>query len=335
MTKKTAKQNTTTGVNLSLTELLDQYQLDLEAMNRSHKTISWYVEILQRYFAFLHSNHLLKPVDKLGTQELKAYILHLQQSDKWANNLGIKKPSGKLSPHSVQGHVRAVKAFWSWLGTEGYVDENPLAKFPLPKVPDKLVTVLTSEQIVKLLTNIDRMTPQGARYYAILLLLLDTGLRVSELASIKIEDLDLTHNCIQVLGKGTKWRVVPISKLTKKEMIRYVNLFRPKLCPAESAYLFPTAEGTHISVNSIQQFLRRLAGRSGLSQVRVSPHVFRHTFATQAMANGANVFALKEIMGHASLHTTMKYTHLQPHDLQLQHSTFSPVAKLAIAGKMK
>ena len=195
--------------------------------------------------------------------------------------------------------------------------------------------VLTGEQIGKLLANIDRMTPKGAMYYSILLLLLDTGLRISELVNITMEDLDLSHNCIKVLGKGNKWRIVPTSKLTRKETLRYVNLFRPKLCPAESAYLFPTADGAHISVNSVQQFLRRLAGRSGLSHVRVSPHVFRHTFATQAIANGANVFALKEIMGHATLQTTMKYTHLQPHDLQLQHATFSPVAKLAIGSKIK
>jgi site-specific recombinase XerD len=328
MLKSAVKQKIVVISSVPFGKLLAEYRLSLEAMNRSCKTIPWYVEILQRYFAFLDSNSLLKPIQQLATHEIKLYILHLANANRWANHPNVKKAKGKLSPYSVQGHVRAIKAFWGWLEREGYIASNPLAKLPLPKVPDKPVSILSSEQINKLITQIDRSTPKGARYYAILFLLLDTGIRVGELVSIRIEDLDLQHGCVHVLGKGHKFRSVPISKLTQKELMRYVHHFRVHLCPTESPYLFPRENTTSISANSVQQFLHRLANKAGLKGVRCSPHVFRHTFATQSIANGANVFVLKDIMGHSTLATTMKYVHLQLHDLQIHHAKFSPLTTL-------
>jgi site-specific recombinase XerD len=313
---------------LTINQLLDEYRFSLEAMNRSSKTISWYLAILGKYFAFLASNMLLKPLPELGAKELKAYMLYRQKTPKWAKSPHIKKATGKLSPYSIQGDARAIKAFWGWLAKEVYIDKNPLAKFPQPKVPEKPVNILTIEQIQKLLACIDKSNLKGAMHYVIILLLYDTGLRISELTHVKLEDLNMLHCCVQVIGKGQKVRTVPFSKHIRKELLRYVNIFRPQLCPADSPYLFATSEGTHISVNSIQQFQRRLAKKAALDGIKVSPHIFRHSFATMAVAYGANVFALKVIMGHSSLQTTMKYTHLQPQDLQLQHATFSPVAKL-------
>jgi site-specific recombinase XerD len=317
------------GYPLTLSpELLQDYAMSLEVLNRSPKTLSWYAEILKRYSAFLDANPMQKPLGELGTQELKAYTLHLQKASRWANNLNIKKCTGKLSAHSIQGHVRAIKAFWSWLHREGYIAQNRLAGFPLPRAPEKPSTILSPEQITRLLASIDRLSPGGAKYYAVLLLLLDTGLRISELVHIRLEDLDLPHGCVTVLGKGQKVRTVPFSHLTRRQLTRYLNQFRHQVCAVESPYLFPKADATSLSVNSVQQFLRRLAKRAGLNGTRCSPHVFRHSFATHSVANGANVFVLKEIMGHSSLTTTMKYTHLQPHDLQVQHARFSPVAHL-------
>jgi len=312
----------------SVKELLEHYGPSLQAMNRSPKTISWYVEILSRYFTFLESKNLTKPLSELGKEELRAYIQHLQKSARWENNVHIKTERGKMSPYSVQGHVRAVKAFWSWLANEGYVEKNMLAGFPLPKVPQYVVKTLTIDHLKKLLAAIDRSTAIGARYYALLMLLLDTGLRVSEAVKIKMNDVDLKHGLITVLGKGQKERVVPFSKLTRKELTRYIHNVRSHLDCKDSPYLFPAGSGEYVSISSVQQFIRRLAKEAGLNGVKCSPHIFRHTFATQAIANGANVFAVKEIMGHASLQTTLKYTHLQISDLKNQHEKFSPVEGL-------
>ena len=104
-----------------LLQLLEEYKLSLQALNRSPKTISWYSEILGSYFDFLESNSMLKPVGEMGTHELKRYILHLQKTPRWAKRPHFDGDKGKLSPYSIQGHVRALKAFWGWLEKEGYV----------------------------------------------------------------------------------------------------------------------------------------------------------------------------------------------------------------------
>ena len=324
----TARLDTRGSLLQFFAALLEDYRLDLEALNRSPRTVDWYLEIIPRYFLFLKSRSLLKPIQLLGTQDLKAYIAYLQNATKWADKPNVKKATGKLSPFSIQGHVRAIKAFWGWLLREGHVDYNHLAKFPLPKVPDCPARVLSTDQIRMLLDTIDISTPRGVRNHTIILLLVDTGLRVSELVNIKLEALDLQHNLVQVFGKGQKVRSVPISNVTRKRVVRYISHARSQICPEDSAYLFPTADGTLISANCVQQFLHRLALKAGLGGIKCSPHVLRHTFATLSVANGANVFVLKEIMGHSSLVTTMKYTHLQPHDLCIHHAGFSPVINL-------
>jgi len=231
-------------------ELLDYYRSSLKAANRSLRTINWYLEILERFFVFLSTEAPLKPVTELGPDELRVYILHLQQTERWPNNPHIKK-KGQLSPYSVQGHVRAVKAFWSWLHEEGYIDQNPLVKFPLPKVRKKIVQTLNMNQIKKLLNEVDKHTPLGSKYYCLLLLLLDTGLRIAELVSIKLADLDLVLGLVKVIGKGEKERVVPFYKITRKELQKYINHLRPKICAKESPYLFPVADDDHISVGSV------------------------------------------------------------------------------------
>jgi len=317
--------------NLSISsrdELLDCYRLSLEALNRSPKTISWYLEILRRFFSFLDSGKSMKPINELGPQELKAYILDLQKATKWSGSPKIKEGKGLLSPYSIQGHVRAIKAFWSWLLEEGYIEENPLMKFPLPKVPKNIVKTLTIEQARQLLGGIDRHTPIGAKYYSILLLILDAGPRVSEVVGIKMGDIDLAHCCVKVIGKGSKERIIPFHKFTKKQLLHYLKTFRPQLCEKDSLYLFPDCDGEHISINSVQQFLRRLTNKVGLQGTKVSAHIIRHTFATLYLAKGGSDLALMEIMGHASIQTTQKYTHLQPQHLQHLHAKLSPVEDL-------
>jgi site-specific recombinase XerD len=266
----------------------------------------------------------------MGAAELRAYLLHLQKTDRWSGHPHIGQGKGALSPFSIQGHARAVKAFWGWLEREGHIEANRLGKFPLPKVPVKPVDTLSMDQIQELLEQIDRLTPKGTRYFLMILLLVDTGLRISELVSITLSHIDLTGGSIRVVGKGQKTRFVPLSPETRRELSRYLRLSRPRPSPSDSPYLFATPDGGPISVNSVQQYLRRLATSAGLDGVRVTPHVLRHSFASAYIANGGNPFTLKEILGHTTLAMTMRHVHLQPSDLQAQHAKFSPVARSGI-----
>ena len=238
MNMKKVEEYDRESLQLNIEDLLSAYRRYLEAANRSPKTISWYMEILRRFFDFLDSNNLTKSVGDIGREEVRTYILHLQSVRKWSGSPYIKANKGSLSPYSVQGHVRAIKAFWGWLFKEEYMLENPMLKLPLPKVPQSLVKTLTMDQVRRLLAAVERQTPLGMKYYCVLLFLLDTGVRVSELAHIKMTDIDLVNCLARVIGKGRKERMIPFHRVTRKKIQHYIKAFRPKLCSCDSCYFF-------------------------------------------------------------------------------------------------
>ena len=210
----------------SIKNLLTQYRLSLEAANRSPKTISSYFPILRRFSDFLKEKGKSTKVNEIGRDEVRAYIRHLQGTERWANKPRNGKDRGNMSPYSVQVHVRVVKAFFGWLADDGIIERNPLANFPLPKVPQYVIRTLTLEQINQLLSAIDKTTSLGFKYYCIILLLVDTGMRISELVNIKINDLDIQQGYITIIGKGQKQRIVPITIRTKRALINYMERFR-------------------------------------------------------------------------------------------------------------
>ncbi len=308
---------------------LDEYKQALEAAARSQKTIEGYLQNARKYFTFLETEALIKPVHKLGKKELREYIKQLQSRVRWPNNPHIKEENrGRLSPFAVRAYARDIKTLWGWLQRDGYIDDNPLAKFPLPAVPENLIKLITPQQFATLLSNIDISTPEGSKYYCIMLILYDNGMRISELVRIRIGDIEFQNKTIKVLGKGRKERLVPIVPVTRRYISKYIDGVRSKICVEDSPYLFANSDGEPISIKSVQQYLKRLLVRSTLKEVKFSAHIIRHSFATQYLANGGNVFYLKAILGHKSLATTLTYTHVHPQDIQKQHIKFSPVAKL-------
>ena len=317
------------SIRQSVSILLDQYALSLEVSNRSPKTISWYSDILCRYFSYLREHGLLKPVNELGREELRAFIRSRQNAARWPNNPHISADKrGRLSAYTVQGDVRAVKAFRSWLQSEEYTDASHLKGFPLPKVPEKQVIILTTDEFRALLNAIDMTSALGTKRHCMLMFAYDTGVRVSELVGIELSDIDLSQHFVKVVGKGAKERTIPFHGLVGKELRRYVRDSRSRLCSIKSPYLFPGVNDDHESAGSFRQFMRRLADRAGIPQARVFPHILRHSFATAFLANGGSRLALMQILGHSSIQSTKKYMHLQPPDLRRQHMRFSPTNDL-------
>jgi len=153
-------------------------------------------------------------------------------------------------------------------------------------------------------------------------------MRISEVVGIQIVDIDWPKCRVKITGKGKKERVVSFSSFTRKEILKYTKHYRPDLCNFDSPYLFCTVDGGHVSVNSIQQAIRRLAQKAGLHGIKCHPHIFRHTFATLFVAKGGPSMILKEILGHESDQTMQKYVHLQPEDLQKHHWKYSPMDDL-------
>jgi len=314
--------------DLFIDSLLVQYQRSLEAGNKSPKTISGYMDTLRRYSHFLNKNSLDKPVNELGRQELESYIRDLRKSTRWSNSMNDGKDRGSLSPVTIQDHARDIKTFWSWLFNYRYIETNALAKFSLPKVPETIIKTLTLEQIKSFLNVIDRLTSVGVRNYCVVLLMIDTGMRISEVVTILLADLDLNKCLVKIIGKGRKERTVSIHMSTRKELSKYMQHHRQYLYKLDSPYLFPASDGNHISIQSVQQAIRRIGQKARPSGIKYHAHLFRHTFATMFLANGGDVIVLKDILWHKSILTTQKYIHLLPEDLQRQHWRYSPIGDL-------
>ena len=252
----------------------------------------------------------------------------MQNAKRWSNKPQNGEDRGKLSPVTVQDHIRAIKAFWGWLFNNGYIENNILVKYPLPKIPKVLIITLTIDQTKLFLKAIDKSTSVGSRNYCIILLMLDNGMRISEVVNIQIADLDLPRCRVKLIGKGQKERIVSFTKITRRELIKYIKHHRKYLCSLDSPYLFPASDSDHVSINSMQQAIRRIGQKAELSEIKCHAHLFRHTFATMFLAKGGDVMVLKEILGHESIQTTQKYVHLLPEELQKQHWKYSPVEDL-------
>ena len=231
-----------------------------------------------------------------------------------------------LSQATVQGYVRTLKSFFSWATREEYLAANPMTKIPVPKATTKVTNTFSQEQIAMLIAVYQGSNGSGCRNLTILLLLLDSGIRVSELVGIHLSDIGLAEGTIKItLAKGNKERLVPIGSLVQRTLWKYINHYRPRPLTDKVTRLFLSEEGLPLTRSGIQQMLRRSGKRAGIIGVRCSPHTFRHTFAKNYLLNGGDIFSLQKILGHSSLASVRLYLNLFSSDVKKQHQRFSPV----------
>jgi site-specific recombinase XerD len=192
---------------------------------------------------FLESEGLTTDVAHIGPSELRAFILYLQQKRCFSDHRFTKPQEKKLSGHSINCYLRSLRSFWSWLVSEGIVESSPFAKIKVPKAPRKVIPTFSEAQIGQLLSAIDVATPEGYRDQAIILTLLDTGLRVSELTGITLDDLHLEEGTIKVMGKANKERLVPMGKKVQRVLWHCLSRYRPQPEQPKCKLLFLTREG--------------------------------------------------------------------------------------------
>jgi len=235
----------------------------------------------------------------------------------------------------VQGYVRTLKAFFSWLAREDYVPTNLMAKISIPRAPTRVINTFTTEQIASLAEVCQGSNGSGYRNLSIMLLMLDSGPRVSEVTGIDLADVNLAEGHIRVTSaKGGRERIVPIGSLVQKCLWKYINHFRPQPLSQTVTRLFLSDIGLPLTKNGVQQMIRRCGKRAGLTGVRCSPHTFRHTFAKNYLLNGGDIFSLQKILGHSSLASVRTYVNLFTGDVKKQHSRFSPVDNLTQNSKI-
>jgi len=316
---------------------LDRLAQHFEAFNRSEgkspRTTEWYSRVISYFESYLRQQGYSTQLGSINILLVREFILYLQTKTRWSEHPYIPSPTGNLAAISIQTYVRGLRAFFSWLHREGYTKGNLLVGLKPPRAPQQLVDVLTDEEVRKVLSCIDTDTGSGSRNAAIVVTMLDTGVRLSESTSLRLEDAHLDQGYLKVMGKGAKERILPTGSVAQKTLQRYVFHFRLEpLCENENR-LFLTIEGRPMTENAVRLVFARIAQKSGVK--RLHPHLCRHTFATNYLINGGDVFSLQQILGHTSLEMVRRYVALASAQVRVQHRKFSPMDRMNLArGKL-
>ena len=311
-----------------LSDLLDYYELCNRAEGKSPRTITWYSANLARFNSYLKSRHLPDSIEHTDTKLLRDYVLYLLKRHRFENHPYTPAKAEPLSTSTIHGHVRTLRAFFSWLVREGFIKSNITRELKAPKIVNKVISTLSDEEIVSILRTFSPASNSEVRNKTIFMLLLDTGLRIGELVNLKIDDVNMSEGLVKVMGKGKKERIVPVGSNAQRALHRY--LFRHRLKSAHSGIenVFLSVHGTSLTENSIKLMFARLAKRSGVH--RLHAHLCRHTFATRYLINGGDVFTLQQILGHSTLEMVRHYVKLASNHVAMQHHRFSPLDRLNI-----
>jgi len=311
-----------------LSELVEYYEVCNRAEGKSPKTISWYSANLKSFRNYVKSRHLPDFIETVDIKLLREYVLYLLKRNRFDGHPYTPARKELLSAATVHGHVRTLRAFFSWLATEELIQNSPATDLKPPKVVRKVISTLSDEEIRCILNTLSATNPGDARNQTIFMLLLDTGLRIGELVNLKMGDAHIDEGFLKVMGKGKKERLVPIGSNAQRALQRY--LFRHRLKPAHSGIenVFLSVHGTPLTENSIKLMFARLAKRSGVH--RIHAHLCRHTFATRYLINGGDVFTLQQILGHSTLEMVGHYVNLSSSHIAVQHQKYSPLDRLNI-----
>ncbi|MBE0430053.1 MAG: tyrosine-type recombinase/integrase [Thermoleophilia bacterium] len=276
----------------TVTEYVERYLLERQVEGLSPASLKLYRFVLSRFCGFLGED---APVETLDHDQVRSFFFHIYDH-------GYK-------PASLAGFNVVVRIFCKWLAAEGVLEQDPAARIAKPRKPKRVPYCLSEEQVDSLIQACSKNFT-GMRTRAILLTFLGTGIRAKELVSLTLDDINLGARTMTVMGKGSKERSVPIG-LPLADVLAHWLGKREKFVyglPIDS--LFVTKRRRPPTVHGIYSLITRLGKRAGIRGARCSPHTLRHTFATDFVRGGGDVYTLKEILGHESLNTTQIYIHI-------------------------
>lgn len=258
-------------------------------------TLESYGRDLRQYCGFLSEDTSQTP-ETASQATIVAYLMMLRKQGK--------------ATATIARRLAALKAFYQFMLKENYVTKDPTDELSSPKLERKLPKVLTVEEVEKLLNQPDASNPTGIRDKAMLEVLYATGIRVSELVSLNLDDVDFDERFVRCVGKGSKERVVPIGEIAVNSLKAYLSKGRPKLVsnPNENA-LFLNHHGRRLTRQGFWKIVKKYAAQLGIRK-EITPHTLRHSFATHLLENGADIRAVQEMLGHADISTTQIYTHV-------------------------
>jgi integrase/recombinase XerD len=287
----------------------------------SDHTLSAYRRDLRRYVAFLSTRDVSR-ADAVEESAVRSFVASLS-----ASTHGPQERPYRAT--SVARALSAVRSFHRFLVREGVTEKDPAAAVPQPRLPRSLPHPIPVDELRRLLDAPDAATPAGLRDRAILELLYGSGLRISELTGLDVDDLELDAGSLRVLGKGGKEREVPLGSFAREAAAAYLTRGRPALASAASrGALFLNARGGRLSRQSCARLLGRYVRAAGIER-RVTLHSLRHSFATHLLEGGADVRVVQELLGHASVATTQIYTLVTSQHLREVYERSHPRARRA------
>ncbi|HEY93601.1 MAG TPA: tyrosine recombinase XerC [Dehalococcoidia bacterium] len=307
--------------------------------------------LFQRYIAYLEAERNFSPytirnyvTDLKGSKNIQGLFPFLQEkgigSPEKADRFDIRDylaylAEQKVVKASIARKVSSIRSFYKYLEREGIITTNPMQYVSSPKLDRRLPSFLTNTEIIRLLNVPDAEDPYGRRDRAFLELLYASGLRVSELASLKLDQINLETREIRVIGKGSKERVVLMGEPAAKALQVYIYEARdliPKIRltsrtnKKKTKAVFINHEGFPLTERSVQEILQKYADKAGIGK-KVHPHMLRHTFATHMLDGGADLRVVQELLGHADLSTTQIYTHISKSQAKKVYLSAHPMAR--------
>ena len=308
---------------------IDEYILDHKSQNHSPKTIEWHNLALGNLAAFLEKQEII-----LIEQIERVHILS------WLSALS-NEPGAKgrmLSARSANCYARSMRAFCRWLEAEGYVETAPSDHVKMPKVGKPLIRIIEFdefERMLKACTPPHEVGPitdcNAARNRAILWVLWDTGIRLAELCDLRLSNFDRDKGMIIVRGKGSKERRIALGRNALRSLLLYIDRYRPnretliELGNPNEDHVFLGEGGFPFTRHGVNMFFQRMRKRADLPKdKRISPHIFRHTFAVRYLMLGGDIYSLQELLGHEDIATIKNYMHLNDVLVQEQKRKFSP-----------
>ncbi|TMM55921.1 site-specific tyrosine recombinase XerD [Maribacter algarum] len=296
-------------MNWKLAQKDYQHYLKIER-GLADNSISNYLLDVEKLVLFLESNSITETPIQIQKQTIQQFIYEIAKI---------------VNPRSQARIISGLKSFFNYLVFEDYRTDNPMDLIESPKIGRKLPDTLSEEEINELIKAIDLSKPEGERNRAMLETLYGCGLRVSELTNLQISDLYFEEDFIKVTGKGDKQRFVPISDINKK----YINIYKKEIRVHQTVQkgfddiLFLNRRGKQLTRAMVFTIIKQLADKIGLRK-NISPHTFRHSFATHLLENGADLRAIQQMLGHESITTTEVYMHVDRKHLAEVMNKFHP-----------
>lgn len=313
-------------VEVSFQEAVEQFITSKQAEGMRERTINDYKSHIQYFLNFLkEADHVLNSLSDLTPSLIREYILYMKTCTKY-KGFGKRERVGGLSPHTINIRIRSLQAMCNFWVKEGYLEESPMKNIRQLKTDNNEVKSFTDEEIRKLLSGLNSRKFAEWRDKILILLLLDTGMRINEACSLKFEDLDTKQSFIFVQAENEKTRRGRIVPVDRKLMSQLIELYEESCSYfGETEFIFMNAYGEPYNTRTFRKRLERLRKKVGVR--KATPHMFRHTFIRDYLLNGGDLFTLQKIVGHSDIQTTKKYVQVDHNHIKQQHEKYSPSRK--------